>query len=200
MIREGELLAHDKDLDFGLLPGASLQVFADRIEQTDEFIFTSGSRPSLSAKSCAVAHVKTGLIFDVIAFYKDGDGWSGDIGISGQCTGHWFTPFKLEPFLYQGVEVWIPANAEHWLEQMYGVEWRTPHKTYDSLIDAENLNRNGLASCKHLAFKRFLANLNSGNVPKTEYYEEWLIRHGELWLQDLALSSRFSKAPLEKKS
>lgn len=138
IIREGRLLAHDLDMDMGVIIKDKLDmerirlhlekfgfllwrqyVFADNI--VEESYRFSGIKVDLNYYVISETDSKTWL------FYREpGVKYPDNTRNIVEMTYSPITEFKT--IQMQGEDVCIPANAEQLLEEKYGPTWRTPDK------------------------------------------------------------------------
>ena len=140
LIREGGLLPFDKDFDFGLpwdQMSAAMQCLARHgWEEYDGSFGLSNPR--------AFRHVATGLVLDLCGFLPGG---GGDQFLGGFWVGQFptsedrvtvFPVLRLQEVVRKEGVVWMPVNADAWLQALYG-NWRQPDPDFDTVIAAHNL-------------------------------------------------------------
>lgn len=129
LIRDGNFLCHDTDLDTGIFHGF-------HPEQLKNAIYASGRFTIMAQRSphcLRIRHVN-GTPIDIFTHYRtDGDFWHGGVKV------RWHnSPFGLKPARFLGLSVLIPDNPEKYLEENYGADWRTPREQFDSAMDCPN--------------------------------------------------------------
>ena len=129
LIRDGNFLCHDTDLDTGIFHGF-------HPEQLKNAIYASGRFTIMAQRSphcLRIRHVN-GTPIDIFTHYRtDGDFWHGGVKV------RWHnSPFGLKSVRFLGLSVLIPDNPEKYLEENYGADWRTPKEQFDSAMDCPN--------------------------------------------------------------
>jgi len=126
LIREGQLMEHDYDIDLGTLPGGADHGVLARALSTAGFEVKQGDGK-------IVAIDPSGFSVDVFRHYEaEGLIWHGT-----QIHEWWNTPFELVRSRLHEVDVWIPDDAERYLDENYG-EWRHPVAFYNFSFDTPN--------------------------------------------------------------
>ncbi|MCC5824628.1 hypothetical protein [Alkalimonas sp.] len=128
-IREGGILAHDKDIDVGVMEDVPLASLAKGLRQSGRFLV----QHSAHDKVLQVRHAN-GVLIDIFTHWLQ----DGVLHHSGQKTGWTNTPFRLTETGFLGGRYAIPADPERYLEENYG-DWRTPKKDYDTFSDTPNM-------------------------------------------------------------
>ncbi len=146
LIRENGLLAHDYDIDLGVmaedvdLPTFLRKVEADpkfflhaqedqtSIEQDENGEWRAVSRPAL----LKIAH-QNGTHIDLFVHHRD-----GDVIWHGSALFRWDnSDFALKPYDFLGVKVLAPVDSDRYLTENYG-SWRIPKRAFHSAIDTTN--------------------------------------------------------------
>ncbi|MGA9277723.1 hypothetical protein [Ilumatobacter sp.] len=126
-VRSTELMAHDYDIDLGVLPGdADADAVVAAISELPRYTV-------VSQKLKVVARSPSGFSADIFVHYeRDGLLWHGT-----DIHEWWNTPFDLESGVLHGVDVWIPTNARRYLDENYGT-WERPIAFYNFSFDTPN--------------------------------------------------------------
>lgn len=130
LMRTGDFLSHDSDLDTG--------IFDDFNPQKLKYaIYSSGCFSIMAQRSpycLRVRHVN-GTPIDIFTHYREKDDfWHGGVKVSWHNS-----PFQLKKTTFKDINVWIPDPPERYLEENYGPYWRIPKKDFDSARDCPNL-------------------------------------------------------------
>ncbi len=130
MVRDGQFLLHDTDLDVGVFDDVCDEKTLYRtIEQSGKFSIM----PERSKHSVRIRHIN-GTPIDIFRHYREKD----DFWHSGVKASWHNSPFSLKKATFQGMEVLIPNNPEKYLEENYGKNWHIPQKKFDSAVDCPN--------------------------------------------------------------
>jgi len=129
-IREGKLIDHDYDIDFGTQDPDSFKEIEWRLRKDWRFTVRRIRTPE---KLIDVRHI-SGVSIDLFLHRWNGDFWIKDSHVYG-----WkFTDYALRPTTFLNQSVMIPDSPETYLTQMYGDDWGIPQSGFDSRIDAPN--------------------------------------------------------------
>ena len=129
LVRCGDFLSHDTDLDTGIFDGFDPDALKAAIYASGCFSIM----PQRSPHCLRVRHVN-GTPIDIFVHYRShGDFWHGGVKVSWHNS-----PFGLKKAEFKGYPVFIPDNPERYLEENYGPDWRTPKKSFDSARDCPN--------------------------------------------------------------
>lgn len=166
LVRDGDLLPFDKDLDLGL-PFSEMQRARACMERNGWKI--TGN--PLTMNPLAFYHPEGDVTIDLFGFIIRSED-------SRPCTGiwrraapkewNWSTSFssidmekKRNPL---GKDSWFLSDPESWLAEVYG-DWKTPDKNFDTLVAAKNLVSYSLLA-EFYAYNRILGSWNQGKLQK----------------------------------
>jgi hypothetical protein len=126
-VREGTFLAHDHDVDLGLLPDVNLVDVAAALS-------SSGLEIQMPVDGqWLVAIHDSGLHVDFFRHdLRDGIFWH-----QTQIHKWWNTPFRLKELKHEGRSWWIPEHPHRYLDENYG-NWDAPVAFYDASFDTPN--------------------------------------------------------------
>lgn len=129
MVREGRPLAHDNDIDIGIMDG---DWDRERLKAliADSPLFTFDQPHPKSPKIGAI-HRK-GASIDLFRFYEE----NGLIWHNGVFVRWGNKPFAFETRDLNGTSIRIPAGAEYLVEN-YG-DWETPDPFFDAFLNGPN--------------------------------------------------------------
>jgi tetratricopeptide (TPR) repeat protein len=175
LVRNGHLLAHDKDLDVGV-PFSELNR-AVALLKNNGWIEVYGSFGLMNPR--ALVNKGAGISVDVSGFTIDAD--------TGKAiTGTWMPGLPKEwnqIYDFDHIElerretpdgtsrVWQLKAPETWLEAIYG-DWRVPDKTFDTIVAGKNIRGFSLLT-QCYAYSRILTNWSEGNLRRARA----LVRH-----------------------
>ncbi|RXE46002.1 tetratricopeptide repeat protein [Chromohalobacter israelensis] len=177
LIRDGELLPFDKDLDFGL-PQSEMEKACQCLERNGWVPIDIGA----ITNPRAFLHPVKEVTLDLSGFVVDPE--TGDT-----FTGFWMNniPYEwsrntkyIDIELYKdesptGQPIWSLANPEAWLEVIYG-DWKTPDPYFDTVIAAKNLcGFSLLTQC--YAYSRIFSHWEKGNYIKAKAITECCLKY-----------------------
>jgi hypothetical protein len=149
IIRENDFLAHDYDIDLGLLEeNIDFDVLLSTIDQSEDFYVKKADYPSFRETDSnggivyrrqsnpaliKVGHRTTGVHIDLFTHFKD-----GHILWHGSTLHRWDnSSFSLTTTFFLGMNVLIPDDADLYLTENYG-DWRTPVKKFNCSTGTPN--------------------------------------------------------------
>lgn len=172
VIRDGDLLPHDKDMDVGL-PWET-----DRIKLIgvlrNKYGFVRSDSPYNNPESdqwnISVVHRDTGITIDFFFFKKDGSDLISGIHHIPTPLYWRFTAFETVDHQYLG-ETWqIPNPPDKYLNEIYGFGWREPDPYFDSIISGLNRNPESLNVALTFAYNRLFDRIDRGEWKKAAGY------------------------------
>ena len=135
-VREGQLLAHDKDIDVGIVGWENQYELCMALQETGLFTVSTEYLKGKDTYYIAIKHNDTGMWIDVFVYHPQGEHWvTGVDFFFGYRQTFAFTPFELQEIEFLGVKMQAPANAELNLTENYG-NWRVPDASYLSHLES----------------------------------------------------------------
>jgi tetratricopeptide (TPR) repeat protein len=135
-VREGQLLAHDKDIDVGIVGWENQYELCMALQETGLFTVSTQYLKGKDTYYIAIKHNDTGMWIDVFVYHPQGSHWvTGVDFFFGYRQTFAFTPFELQEIEFLGVKMQAPANAELNLTENYG-NWRVPDASYLSHLES----------------------------------------------------------------
>lgn len=139
--RDGCLLAHDKDIDIGLL--------ASELPAADRLLRAAGWRRSEVGHSfvnvISYQDPVTGMELDLLGFARErgsdkllGGFWLEGVPWAWQRVLEYPMPDALRHAPSPAGPIWRLPDPDAWLSALYG-DWRSPDEDFDSVISARNL-------------------------------------------------------------
>jgi hypothetical protein len=128
-IRENDILKHDKDIDVGLMPGASVSAVQRHLECTGRFRI----KPVPVDHLLRVIHCN-GTTIDLFWHWME----DGRFVHQGQKTKWWNTPFTLVSRSFLGTTFKVPSDPELCLSENYA-NWHEPAPDFDTFVDTPNM-------------------------------------------------------------
>lgn len=175
LVREGNLLAHDKDLDIGL-PYAQL---GRAFVFLQDHGWQAEPNPLRLVNPLALRH-QSGLALDLLGYLDTGTEIVGGFWQAGQAWEQqrvtvFPSPLDLEQVTSPAGPVWALRQPERWLEALYG-NWRQPDPHFDAVIAACNL-RAFSPLVEAYALMRLDDHLHHGRLAKAQAIAQACLRH-----------------------
>lgn len=135
-VREGRLLAHDKDIDVGIVGWENQYNLCMALQETGLFTVSTQHLKGKDTFYIPIKHNDTGMWIDVFVYHPQGSHWvTGVDFFFGYRQTFAFTPFELQEIEFLGVKMQAPANAELNMTENYG-NWRVPDASYLSHLES----------------------------------------------------------------
>ena len=141
LTRTGDFIPHDDDLDIGIL----IENWNPKITEEFQKAGFQWSR-QLGTKELGLEYTffKNGIQLDIFFWYEEKDKytycawWKSNHPLN--IVKLQFDLFELKLQNYPGHgEFLIPNNPEHWLEQIYGKDWRIPNSDWHWCASVKNI-------------------------------------------------------------
>ena len=135
--REGRLLAHDKDIDVGIIGWEHQYALCLALQQSGQFTVSAQFLKGKDTVYFPVRHNHTGMWIDVFVYHPRGEQLvTGVDFFFGYRQEFAFTPFALKNIEFLGVEMQAPADTERNLCENFGPGWRVPDVAYISHLES----------------------------------------------------------------
>jgi tetratricopeptide (TPR) repeat protein len=135
-VREGQLLAHDKDIDVGIVGWENQYKLCMALQESGLFTVSAEYLKGQETFYIPIKHNATGMWIDVFVYHPQDGYWvTGVDFFFGYRQTFAFTPFDLRDIEFLGVTMQAPANAELNLTENYG-NWREPDASYLSHLES----------------------------------------------------------------
>ena len=135
-VREGQLLAHDKDIDVGIVGWENQYNLCMALQETGLFTVSTQHLKGKDTFYIPIKHNDTGMWIDVFVYHPQGGHWvTGVDFFFGYRQTFAFTPFELQEIEFLEVKMQAPVNAELNLTENYG-NWRVPDASYLSHLES----------------------------------------------------------------
>ncbi|WP_299950286.1 tetratricopeptide repeat protein [Hyphomonas sp. BRH_c22] len=134
--RAGQPLAHDRDVDIGILASQDGAADVARIIRDHSgLVLARRARPADRYFALTVK----GIGVDIFLYELSGDALHCGLGrLTGDVAWR-FTPFRLKTASFKGATWNIPDNPERYLAETYGPGWQTPDEGFASVISSPAL-------------------------------------------------------------
>ena len=142
-VREGQLLAHDKDIDVGIVGWENQYKLCMALQESGLFTVSAQYLKGQDTYYIPIKHNATGMWIDVFVYHPQGEHWVTGVDFYfGYRQTFAFTPFDLQDIEFLGVTMKAPANSELNLTENYG-NWRVPDPSYLSHLESPSTMNKG---------------------------------------------------------
>lgn len=144
--RDGKLMDHDKDIDVGVLGWQGQYEAVMALIASKRFQVSPRYLKGLDTYYIPIMHTTTGVWIDLFIYHEINQKWvTGVDFFYGYRQTFAFTPFKLKPINFLGVDMYVPENTALNLEENFG-NWRVPDPSYISHLESPSTtDKGGLA-------------------------------------------------------
>lgn len=134
--REGQILAHDKDIDVGVIGWEDQFDVVNAILQSGLFAIDSQRLRGSKAYHIPVMHLQTRVSIDIFIYHADGGKLvTGVESYFGYLQKFAFTPFGLKAVKFLGIDFYVPDDVERNLLENFG-NWRQSDPDYISHLQS----------------------------------------------------------------
>lgn len=155
VVRDGAFIGHDHDIDLGIHASALHEDFLEALRASSDFTVArvdhihlreSGAAGIRYARMDTPALIRiyhqSGIGLDVFVHFRD-----GAVDWHGCHEQRWDnTVFDLADYEFLGRTFKGPADADRYLSENYGPDWRVPKVHFDSSVDTPNISFVGSAN------------------------------------------------------
>ena len=170
IVRDGDLLPHDKDMDVGLPWDVSREVLIRELTVKHGFSRSGRHTPEEDAWNVVLVHRETGISIDLFFFKPDGDALLSGFHHLPVPLLWRFGHFTTQPLEYLGHSWQVPDPPERFLQEIYGPDWRTPDPNFDSVVSGHNRIPGALDVAMCFAFHRLYERMDRGEWDKAAGY------------------------------
>ena len=134
--REGQLLAHDKDIDVGIVGWEDQFAVANAVLQSGHFGLDSRRLRGSKTYHIPVRHIETRVSIDIFVYHEEGGKLvTGVESYFGYLQKFAFTPFGLCKVGFLGIDFYVPDDIEKNLAENFG-PWRQSDPDYISHLQS----------------------------------------------------------------
>jgi tetratricopeptide (TPR) repeat protein len=165
LVRSGNLIVHDRDIDIGLVRGDNgARDPVDFIRTHPALLLPHSARPG----DRYVGLIVDGIAADIFVFDQTPSGMvCGFSDMPGDIQ--WcHTPFRLRRMRLGGYNFHIPDPTETYLAECYGPDWRVPDDGFASALSSPALHGTSPHAIAYLALVRARTCRLAGNPEKAE--------------------------------
>jgi tetratricopeptide (TPR) repeat protein len=175
--REGQLLAHDKDIDVGILGWEQQYTIGMALQHSAKFSISSDFLKGERVYYIPISHNETGFIIDLFFYHEENGKYvTGVDFFFGHRQTFAFSPFGLAKTEFLGVPMYVPSDVDLKLRENFG-DWRQPDPGYISHLQAPCTVNPGGADYMLTARLQLITALNERKTHKVQRIAQILARH-----------------------
>ncbi len=175
--REGGLLAHDKDIDVGIIGWEDQYEVVNALLQSGRFGMDLRRLRGSKAYHIPVRHIGTGVSIDIFVYHEeDGKLVTGVQSDFGYLQKFAFTPFGLDKVGFLGIEFYVPDDIERNLAENFG-PWRQSDPDYISHLQSPSTVDVGGKVFQIVGRIRALEAINAGKFEKLSRVIQIMTEH-----------------------
>jgi hypothetical protein len=164
--REGQLLAHDKDIDVGIVGWEGQFDVVQSLLQSGHFEVNLDRVGGEKSYHIPLVHIATRVHIDIFIYHPEGDKWvTGVESDFGYLQKFAFTPFGLKCVKFLGIDFFVPDDVETKLAENFG-NWRESDPCYISHLESPSTVDVGGDVYQVVARLRALEAMAAGNGNK----------------------------------
>ena len=164
--REGKLLAHDKDIDVGIIGWEKQYELCLALQESGLFSIDPSFLLGNKSYYIPICHNATGMWIDVFVYHAiDKKLVTGVDFFFGYRQTFAFTPFDLKEVNFLDAPMYVPENFDLNLQENFG-NWRVPDVSYLSHLESPSTTDKGGISQMLTARIHTIASLNKKNTSK----------------------------------
>lgn len=168
-VRERDFIAHDSDVDLGLLPGADPAIAIEAIAAHPALDFLYHDVVEDRVLRIRFAATGGGVGGDVFIYQDDHHGFWCGVQRGPHALGWIDSPFALAPATFLGCPVLLPDPIERYLAENYG-DWRTPDPAHVPGFSAPNLLARDSMLIRCIAMLSLAGALARGDAAQSRRY------------------------------
>ena len=170
-IRNGDFIAHDNDIDFGMDASVTPIMLDAALSKDDRF----RRHASLDDDNVLPCYFFGRVAIDFFRLYREqGELWYG-LKWRGHLVQWRHRDFGLRDFTFLGIPTRIPEDSEHHLFEVFGEDWRTPDP-YFAAWASPNMVGGFPPVCRCLAYANIFKDAWSGGAARVlRYCEQALV-------------------------
>lgn len=165
LVRDGELLDHDKDVDLALPWECDREALVALFRAASGFVVPEGPIDGARRWGFSVTHVPTGVGIDLFFLRHDEDGVLSGMGPSSAMLYSRVRPFAIGELEWRGRRWPIPSPPEQYLEDIYGPRWREPDPYFDTVLSNPSRTADSLPLAIDIGLQRLCNAMQAGYWP-----------------------------------
>ncbi len=168
LVRDGELLGHDKDIDLALPWDCDREALADLFRSAPGFVAPSVPIEGPMRWGFSVTHEPTRVGIDLFFLRHEADGVLSGVGASSLMLYSRVRPFGLAELQWRGRPWSVPSPPEQYLEDIYGPRWREPDPYFDTVLSNPSRTAESLPIAVGIGLQRLCNAVQAGH---------WMLAH-----------------------
>ncbi len=166
--REGRILAHDKDIDVGIIGWTGQYDVIAALLNSKRFVVDMRRLRGHKTHYLLVNHIKSGVAVDIFIYHpENGKFVTGVEADFGYLQRFAFTPFVLKSVSFLGIDFYVPDNVDLNLEENFG-NWRQPDPGYISHLQSPSTVDVGGKEFQIVGRLHALGAIGTGNTDKLQ--------------------------------
>jgi len=174
VVRDGELIPHDKDLDVGLNWDVDRQKVFKALLASNKFALLENTISSPNTRWCiGIYHKETNIVVDLSFFKTKVKYFYCGIDKAGELNKPILSKvpkFDISSMQWKGEKWPVPANPERFLADVYGDGWRKPDPNFDTLVSNNCMLPETKAARRYAGYARLFERLAEKNWSKAKGY------------------------------
>ena len=163
LVRDGELMGHDKDIDLALPWDCDREALADLFRKSPGFVAPPGPIEGPRRWGFSVTHVPTRVGIDLFFLRHEADGVLSGVGASSVMLYSRVRPFGLAELEWRGRSWPVPSPPEQYLEDVYGPRWREPDPYFDTVLSNPSRTAESLPIAVDIGLQRLCNAVQAGH-------------------------------------
>lgn len=168
LVRDGELLGHDKDIDLALPWDCDREALLDLFRGAPGFVAPQGPIEGPQQWGFSVTHEPTRVGIDLFFLRHEADGVLSGVGASSLMLYSRVRPFGLAELQWRGRPWPVPSPPEQYLEDIYGPRWREPDPYFDTVLSNPSRTAESLPIAVDIGLQRLCNAVQAGH---------WMLAH-----------------------
>ncbi len=186
IVRDGDLLPHDKDMDVGLPWDISREALVRALTVKHGFSRIGRHTPEKDTWNVGLSHRETGIFIDLFFFKPDGDALLSGIHHLPVPLLWRFGHFTTRPLEFLGHTWQVPDPPERFFQEIYGPDWQTPDPYFDTMVSGRNRIPGALDVAICFAFSRLFDRINCGEWDKAAgYCRQILAQYSDPFIEEV---------------
>jgi tetratricopeptide (TPR) repeat protein len=174
VVRDGELIPHDKDLDVGLNWDVDRQHVFKALFASNKFALLENTVSSPNSRWCiGVYHKETNVVIDLFFFKPKVKYFYCGIDKAGELNKPILSKvprFDIGYMQWKGENWPVPANSERFLADVYGDTWQRSDPNFDTLVSNKCMLPESKEARIYAGYARLFERLAEKNWSKAKGY------------------------------